>query len=215
MIAGWTEKGRLPTLVAGLLLAIVPAAAAAGERPGGTAEGITAERQVDMAATELLDIEHLLQAVEASGTLGGVVVEYWFGGGQPPPYYRSDQLRLFRGEEGDMAQFATLAYAPFFEPPSVVARFRIPASAADIREVARLLRTSGVFSPEAPEPPGLGGADALSTELIVTSGDRRVERRLPEPLPANLAPLQAKMRELTDRALASGSGRLVHEGRTL
>ena len=216
MIGGWAgSRGRLPAALSGLLLTVVPAALAGSDRVGGgPAEGTMAERRIDMAATELLDIEPVLQAVEASGTLGGVVIECWFGGGQPPPYYRSDQIRLLRGEDGDSVQFATLAFAPFLDPPSVVLRFRIPASPADIREVARLLRTSGAFS-DAPEAPASGGADMLSTELIVTSGDRRLERRFFEPLPANLVALRAKLRELTDRALRSGSGRLVHEGKTL
>lgn len=173
------------------------------------------ERQTHMAANNLENVDSILHALETSGSMGDVIIEYWFGGGQPPPFYRSDQVRLCRGVHGDFVQFATVAYAPYFDPANLVVRFQVSASSNVVRTIARLMRESHAFDQSHPEEGGAKATDVLSTELIVSQGDRRAEKRFYRDVPDSLQTLESAFRSLMADAVNRGSAKVFHEGEEL
>src|SRR4051794_23053923 len=95
----------------GVLVALTFAAAAASCSRGGTGAANTRPTgdaggtntvsvdaggrnlaNVDTRESDMANVDTELARIEASGKLGGVEIEYYVGGGLPPPHYRSDQL---------------------------------------------------------------------------------------------------------------------------
>src|SRR5689334_3028241 len=60
-----------------------------------------------------------LEGVEQTGSLGGMTIEIWSGGGQPPPYYKSEQLRFMSSAGRDVLEFASLRFDSKFDPQAV------------------------------------------------------------------------------------------------
>src|SRR4051812_44593663 len=87
---------------------------------------------------------------ESSGALDGLEIEYWTGGGLPPPRYVSHQFRLLQKNEGDTLRFARPRFDAAFQPHLIDAR-ELPASPDDVRTLARLVRESGIFDGRFPE----------------------------------------------------------------
>jgi hypothetical protein len=154
-----------------------------------------------------------LKQSEATGRLDGLEVEYWTGGGQPPPFYRSEQFRLMTVEGKDIAQCATVAYAPAFQPNDLMIKIQAPVQAADVKNVARLLRESKIFAetPPAEKPP----KDAISTEVILKVGQRSDKRVFYRQLPQTLAPLKAEVERLVTAVKAQAKHTLWHQGKQI
>jgi len=154
-----------------------------------------------------------LERVEKTGVLEGLSLELWRGGGLPPPYYKSDQLRFLSVSGHDTVEFASLRFDASFDPPSVQDKWTIPAATADVKEAARLLLSLKVLETQFPEERPTGVADAISWEVIALSDGAEVQRRYYGKLPDELAPLQAFIDRMVGSAKASGRPVLFHQGR--
>ena len=165
-----------------------------------------------MTSAEQTIREHLLR-LEKTSVLGGLSLELWRGGGQPPPYYKSDQLRFLPVGGRDVIEFASLRFDSHYDPASVQDKWTITAAAADLQEAARLLLTLRVFETQFPEERSPGVADAISYEIIASAEGVEVQRRYYRKWPDTLAPLQAFIDRVTALAKASGPPALFHQGR--
>lgn len=153
----------------------------------------------------------LARAAKA-GTLDGLTIEMWRGGGLPPPYYKSDQLRFLSVGGSDAIEFASLRFDSHYEPSSVQDKWTIPAAAADIREAAHLLLSLRVFEAQFPEERQTGVPDAISYEIIASAEAVEVQRRYYGKLPEPFGPIQIFIDRLTASAKSSGPPALFHEG---
>jgi hypothetical protein len=165
----------------------------------------------EMTSDEKLISERLAQ-VEKSGSLEGITIEIWSGGGQPPPYYRSDQLRLMPANGRDVIEFASLRFDSQFDPPSVQDKWTIAADPARVKEAAHLILSLNVFGSQFPEERNPGLADALSHELLISWGKVQVSRRYYRKMPDLLQPLSNFAIQLTSEVKASGPPTLFHKG---
>jgi hypothetical protein len=156
-----------------------------------------------------------LAEAQQSGRLDGVTIEYWVGGGLPPPHYRSDQLRLLPEDGGDVVEFAKMRFDDHYDPPSLNDKWRVPATSAEVRSFARLLQESAALTKHYPEEDNPRIADILSTEVIVSYAGEKIERRYFRKLPDALAPLRAAAEALIERAKRQGSWGLYHQGQRL
>lgn len=164
------------------------------------------------------DVQYVLAVLsqwETTGTLGGAEMEYWTGGGQPPPYYRSDQFRLHTVDGIEILEFAKVKYDSRYEPSNLLEKFRLPAQPSDVKTIARLLRDTGVFTSRYPEEDNPGIADVLSTEVIVTAGGCEYKKVYYRVVPSQLAPLRAEVERVIQRLKASGSRELLHQGKRI
>jgi hypothetical protein len=143
-----------------------------------------------------------LARMEATGKLEGVEFEMYAGGGLPPPYYVSQQLRFLARDGHDTVQFVTPNYSkkPAKDEPYPSEVYRLPAQPADVKALARVLREGRAFTPS---PPGPTVADAVRTELVLTIAGKE-HKATHQGLPPALAPLGVLFMELTERAKAQG-----------
>jgi len=148
-----------------------------------------------------------------SGRLDGLEIEYWVGGGLPPPRYRSDQLRLLCVDGRDTVEFAKMCFDDHYDPPSLNEKWQVPATGVDVREMVRLLLEGSVFTTHYPEEDDPGIADILSTEVIATFSGDELKRRYYRKPPESLAPLVRAAEALIDRAKREGERGLYHQGK--
>jgi hypothetical protein len=146
-----------------------------------------------MTPTKGENLPDQLRRCEATGRMDGLEIEYWTGGGHPPPYFRSDQFRLLTVGGIEMLEFDTLAYAPRFRGEALILEFQLPARPEDVRTVARLLRETGVFTDRYPEEEDPRTSDILRTEVMVTVGGREHKRVYYRRIPEALKPLDAEV----------------------
>lgn len=163
-------------------------------------------------ATDVSPLAELARLAER-GRLDGVTIEYWVGGGLPPPLYRSDQFRLLTADNNDLLEFARPYRDPAARREGLVEKFQLAAHPSDIRGLARLILDTGVFSRHFPEEKDPGRADALATEVIVGIGGREFKRRYFTAAPQPLEPLRAEVERLVQRLVASGKRRLFFQGK--
>ncbi len=147
------------------------------------------------------------------GKLDGVTIEYWVGGGLPPPLYRSDQFRLRTEENRDILELARPFHDPATRLEGLVEKFQLAAQPADVRRMAKLILDTGVFDRHFPEEKEAGRADALTTEVIVRLGGREFKRRYFTGSPKPLAPLRTEIQRLIQRLEATGARRVFRQGK--
>ena len=87
----------------------------------------------------------LLEASARTGKLEGIEIEYYVGGGLPPPLYRSDQLRLLVSDGRSTLRFARPVYDRRYDPYPLEI-FQMAATPDDVQLIAGLLLKSRIFS---------------------------------------------------------------------
>ena len=173
----------------------------------------TAEKKGSMVQLDTAFILAQLANCEKTGRLGGLEIEFWTGGGQPPPYYRSDQFRLLTSDGNDLLQFTTIKWDKRYDPPDLHEKFLLQAVPSDIESVARLLRETGVFVKRFPEEEKPGIADVLSTEIIVSAAGRQEKRVYYLGLPDKLVPLREQIEKLIELTKSKGKKEVYHQGK--
>lgn len=153
--------------------------------------------------------------VAEHGRLDGVTIEYWVGGGPPPPLYRSDQFRLLTVENRDTIEFARPYRDPKAEREGLIEKFQLPAQPSEVRGIAKLILATGAFERQFPEEKDPGRADALATEVIVTTGGREFKRRYFTGSPKPLEPLRAEVERLVQRLTATGTRQILSQGKPI
>ena len=162
------------------------------------------------------DEKRIRQAVAhaaETGQLAGLMVEFWRGGGLPPPLYRSEQLRLLTQDGADTAVFANLVFDERFNPPDVHEKWTVRVTADDIHEVARLLKETSVLEDAYAGQPAPAVADGTTTELIVSLGEPQILRKFGPKLPEHLAKLEEVFQRLIATAKEKSPKVLYHEGK--
>jgi hypothetical protein len=171
----------------------------------GAPEGGTMEAQSE--------IEVLLARCEASGKLSGIEIEYYVGGGLPPPNYVSNQFRLLVVDGQDVLQFAKPVFDKRYNPyPMEV--YTLPATPADVKTIAGLILRSRAFSPSSSSNPPIKVPDALRTELVIKAGTKE-ETRTFQGLPEALQPLKPAVEALIEQLKAKGAREYRHEGKKI
>jgi hypothetical protein len=156
-----------------------------------------------------------LARLAEQGRLDSVTIEYWVGGGPPPPLYRSDQFRLLSVENRDTIEFARPYHDPAAKREGLVERFQLPAQPSEVRGLAKLIIDTGVFERQFPEEKDPGRADALATEVIVTIGGREYKRRYFTGSPKPLEPLRVEVERLVQRLTTSGTRQVLSQGKPI
>ena len=146
------------------------------------------------------------------GKLSGAIIEYWVGGGIPPPYYRSDQFRLLTRNTGDTLLVARPYRDPVARREGLVEQYQIPALPADVQRVAKLILDSGIFDPRFAGEKDPGMADAPTTEVIVTIAGQEYKRRFFSASPQPLEPLRLEVENLAGRVVAGGEREVFRPG---
>lgn len=158
------------------------------------------------------ELQMRLERAAATGRLDGLEIEYWVGGGSPPPHYRSDQLRLQTRGGRDVAEFARPLFDASFDPPDLVEKFTADAQPADVQGVARLILAAHLFD-EAAQTGPTAGFDMLATEIAIAAGERRFERKhRGNELPENLRPLAQQIEELRQSLEKAGARSVLQRG---
>jgi hypothetical protein len=154
-----------------------------------------------------------LAAAERAGRLNGLEIEFWSGGGLPPPYYRSDQLRLMTRGAQDVVEFATIKWDESFNPPQLQEKWLLPLRPEQTSEVIRLLLATKVFTTTYPEEHNPNIGDVLSHEILLTADGAHLQRKYYRQEPVALAPLRAAIAGLIQLAKTHGRHGVFHQGK--
>lgn len=183
--------------------------------------GERSKEQVSSSSTHLSEEEARLvaqlQSAEATGRLDDLELEYWIGGGLPPPHHRSDQLR-FLLLDGKPTIELNVETNDEKRPGLAMIEHRAPLVPDELRAVAKLIRETAVFSRRYPEENKPDVADILHTEVVLMSGDRSksAKRTYYKSPPTDLEALTGHMKRISDRLRAEGQKRyLDREGKEL
>lgn len=156
-----------------------------------------------------------MKSAAKDGRLDGMQIEYWVGGGQPPPYYRSEQFRLLsQGEEVQM-EFAVLRFHPKLIPNEVTEKYTLRGIAEDVRGIARMLLDLRVFEIHFPEEndPSIGGV--ISHEIAVAAGKVEMKRTYYRTMPLDLTPLEKLLQKMIAKTREKGLHSWHHQGHAI
>jgi hypothetical protein len=156
-----------------------------------------------------------LSTAAREGRLDGLQIEYWVGGGQPPPFYRSEQFRLLANDDKPQLEFSVLRFHKELKPNEVKEVFSLPAEPEDVRAVAGMLVEKKVFESRFAEEtdPRIGSVISYELTGIV---DREQEKRVYyRAMPKELAALQSVFEKLIERTKKKGKHSWRHQGRTI
>jgi hypothetical protein len=156
-----------------------------------------------------------LKVASKDGRLDGLQLAYWVGGGQPPPYYRSEQFRVFSTPTSAQMEFSLLRFDSKLTPNDVTETFTLAADAANIRAIASMLLDKKVFEGRFPEETNPKIGDIFSHEIIATAGAVKLRRTYYRTMPVDLAPLEKLWRQLIDQTRKQGLHSWYHQGRTI
>ncbi len=153
--------------------------------------------------------EPALAAVEKTGRLEGMEIEYYVSGGLPPPHYRSDQFRALTREGRDLLEYARPSYTakPAQGASYPLDIYTLPATPDEIRTLAKLTREAP--PPQAPGPDqGAARADAVRTELLVMLGVQEAKRVYAGRQPPEVSRLREVVEAHVGRLVAQGEHRV-------
>jgi len=167
---------------------------------------------VAMAKTTTEFMREKLEGIQRTGRLAGLEIEYWKGGGLPPPHYVSEQLRLMSVDGQQSIVFSTVKFDSKFDPPDLHEKWTLNLSASDARAVANNLLTSHLLSKTYNEEKDPGVADAFSYEILLTA-EQQEKRTYYLHVPSELRALQAVFDRLAGIARASGRHGIFHQGK--
>jgi hypothetical protein len=167
-----------------------------------------------MQTSEVKVLARLTQAAR-DGKLDGLQIESWVGGGQPPPFYRSEQFRLLLKDGRSLMEFAVLRFPDALTPKEVTEKHTLAADPADVRAVAGQMLETKVFELKFPEETNPGIASVISHEIIATADGTAVKRVYYRRLPAALEPLEKLLKGLIDRTREKGRHTWHHDGREI
>lgn len=147
-----------------------------------------------------------LARMEATGKLEGVEFEHYVGGGLPPPYYHSEQLRLIARDGRDTIEFAKANFSskPAKDTPYPRDVYQLVAQAEDVKSLARVLRAGRAFDVAAPT---VQIADSVRIELVLTVGGKP-HKAIYQGLPPALEPLDTLVDAFIARAKSQGRHKL-------
>jgi hypothetical protein len=159
-----------------------------------------------------LDLTKALKQTAATGNLDHMEFEYWTGGGLPPPYYVSKQLRIRSLQGQTTLVFNEVKYDKKYNPSNLVENSQVAAKPEDVKKVAQTLLDTRVYSSNFPEEKKIDTPDVLSTEIIVTLQGKAYKKIYYKTLPAKLEPVHSEVNRLIELAKAEGKKTLIHQG---
>jgi hypothetical protein len=146
-----------------------------------------------------------LQAAEMSGQMEGMEFEHFVGGGLPPPYLRSEQLRVMTKDGRDVIWFSQVNFKIRWVPGVPFARdvYEMPATREDVQLVARLFREPFLTCEPSQFDPK-SEYDVVRTELVVKASGKEATRVYRGGAPPELAALTSAADALIARVKAQG-----------
>ena len=156
-----------------------------------------------------------LAAVAATGRLDGLTLEYWKGGGLPPPLYRSEQLRVMMAGGREVVEFANMFFDKNYKPDTLHEKWTVAATPEELRALARAMLDVHVLDGDFAESVNPGVADAFSYEIIVTANGREDKRVFYKSLPSSLVNLGRLFDAMIARAKAQSPRTVFHQGRQI
>lgn len=156
-----------------------------------------------------------LKQVADNGQIDELQFEYWVGGGQPPPYYRSEQLRLLAVSEVVRFEFARLRFDARLPPDGATERWTMQSDVATFRAISKFLIDRQVFETQYAEEtnPGIGGV--ISHEIVVSVGTKQIKRTYYRVAPSALAPLTGMLRDRIEMTKRTGVRSWLHQGKPI
>ena len=160
-------------------------------------------------------IERRLANARSSGRLDGLTIEYWKGGGLPPPYHVSQQLRVMSAGGNDAVVFDNETWDAKYTPQNVHERWTAVARPEDVRSVAAMILDGDLLGKRFAEEDDPGIADILSHEIILAADGVEVKKTYFRSLPAQMQPLKQFFDDLIQRTKAQAEKILYHQGRRI
>lgn len=156
-----------------------------------------------------------LKHVTDNGQIDDLRFEYWVGGGQPPPYYRSEQLRLFAVSGVVQFEFAILRFDSKLPPDGATEKWTMQSDVATFRAISSFLIERHVFETRYSEEtdPGIGGG--VSHEIIASVGAANIKRIYYRVLPSAVAPLIGMLRDRIELTKKTGVRSWTHQGKSI
>jgi hypothetical protein len=154
----------------------------------------------------------ILNEIERSGSVGANQLEYYVGGGQPPPYYRSDQFRAYRLGSQEILELSQVVWDQRYTPSELHRIYRLPAQPGEIREIVRLIIDARVFENVYPEETDRGVADVLRHEILVVAPGLTHQRTYYQTVPTALVPLRDRIQQHIARLTREGALSYTHQG---
>lgn len=146
----------------------------------------------------------ILERLEKTGKLDGVEIEHYVGGGMPPPYTHNDQLRFHTQEGREVVEFAKSNFKRTEFNPYALDIYRLPAEAADVRTIAKLILAADAFGGGNPQGSSNDIADIIRTEVVVTEDGDAATCVYHGQLPEAFAPLEKEVEALIERLKTKG-----------
>src|SRR5271165_951616 len=113
----------------------------------------------------------------ATGRLDGLEIEFWKGGGLPPPHYLSDQLRLMTQGDTEVVEFASLKWDDHFDPPNVQEKWIATVRSRDVHDIAQLMESTNFLHTAYSEETKPNIADCFSYEILLTYQGRQEKKK--------------------------------------
>jgi hypothetical protein len=165
-----------------------------------------------MANATVEAIDRALGRAAETGALGTLEIEYWFGGGLPPPHYRSDQFRMFESGGKAVMVFAVMGFDKTLTPPEVHEKWTLNPTSDQIMNIASQVRQSHLISTYFAEEAPNNIPSGFSYEVIVSAGSDKVAKRYYKTMPSVLSALKDELVTLTK---TKGPHGRYHQGKKL
>lgn len=153
-----------------------------------------------------------LTAAAQTGRCDGLTIEYWIGGGQPPPYYRSEQFRIKGLGDRIKIELATMRFQNRFTPPEVLEIYSVLSDGDELKQLATELLATQFHEAEFIEEadPQIGGV--ISHEISIHFEKHKLTKRYFRQLPAAFATFEELSKTLKKQLTKSGKRTWTHKG---
>ena len=147
-----------------------------------------------------------------TGRADGLTIEYWIGGGQPPPYYRSEQLLVTSHDDRLTIDLAIMRFHPRLTPQEVLEVRTQTSYDEELKQLAtELLATQfdvTVFEEES--DPRIGSV--ISHQISVRFKKSELRKNYYRHLPAQFSAFEELSGKLTANAKEKGKRTWRHKG---
>lgn len=141
-----------------------------------------------------------------------MTIEYWIGGGQPPPYYRSEQLLFKTTGDRDIVELAILRYHPRLTPAEVTQVDSTNCHYEVVKAMAATLLATHLedttFAEEA--DPQVGSV--ISHEINIQIGEVKLQKKFYRQLPAEFDTFKDLVDQIKFKTIGDGKRTWRHKG---
>ena len=157
-------------------------------------------------------IAEKLALAATTGRADGLTIEYWIGGGQPPPYYRSEQLLVTSHDDRLTITQAVMRFPPRLAPAEVLEIRTLTSDDEELRRLAEELISTqfdvAVFEEESDPPIGR----VISHQISVRFKNAELRKTSYRHLPAQLGAFEKLAKQITANVKDQGKRTWRHKG---